>query len=288
MMRDFEQVEWDAVAAERCRRLAELALEEDLAGGTDHTAAIAVPPDARGAAGVVARRAGVVAGLPTISVVIDVFGSDVSVCAAVADGQSIEPRAEIARLEGRVRDLLAVERTLLNFLGRLSGIASLTRQYVDAVAGSGAKIYDTRKTTPGWRRLEKYAVRVGGASNHRFGLDDGLLIKDNHVRLAGGVAPAVERARRGAPPGMRVEVEVTTLEEVDQALEAGAETVLLDNMPPAQMREAVRRTAGRARLDPGRPAQGRRRAAQPGRTSGREHAAAVRTRCGGIERAAQE
>lgn len=166
-----------------------------------------------------------------------------------ADGDAIDAvPARLATVEGSVHAVLTGERTALNFLGRLSGIATLTRRYVDAVAGTGAVILDTRKTTPGLRSLEKHAVHCGGATNHRFGLDDAILVKDNHLRLAGGIAPAIERLR--AAGGDRpVEVEVEDLAGVEAALAAGADRILLDNMPPDELRAAVRLVAGRVPLE---------------------------------------
>ena len=155
----------------------------------------------------------------------------------------------MARIEGALGPILTAERTALNLLQRLSAVATLTARFVEEIAGTKAQIIDTRKTTPGMRLLEKAAVRVGGGGNHRFGLDDGILIKDNHVRAAGGVSEAVKRARNAAPHGLVVEVEVTTLDELDEALSAGAQAILLDNMDPATVRRAVERVGGDAVLE---------------------------------------
>jgi nicotinate-nucleotide pyrophosphorylase (carboxylating) len=168
---------------------------------------------------------------------------------AVDDGNDVAPGDIIATIEAHTRALLSAERVALNFAGRLSGIASLTARYVKLVVGTGARIVDTRKTTPGWRAFEKYAVRCGGGSNHRFGLDDAILIKDNHVAAAGGIANAIGRAKAYAGHMVKVECEVDSLAQLEQALAAGADLVLLDNMKPDMLREAVRITAGRAKLE---------------------------------------
>ena len=174
---------------------------------------------------------------------------NVSVRGARARRGSFRAAHGARALSGRTRAVLTGERTALNLLGRLSGIATLTRRFVDAVEGTGAEILDTRKTTPGLRALEKYAVRCGGGRNHRFGLDDGILVKDNHLRAAGGVRPAVELLR-AAGSGLPIEVEAETLDDVREAVAAGAEQILLDNMPPARMREAVELVQGRRRSRP--------------------------------------
>jgi nicotinate-nucleotide pyrophosphorylase (carboxylating) len=192
----------------------------------------------------------VLAGVDVLAETFRQVDPTVAVRALVADGQSIAPRDPIARVNGPAASILKGERVALNLLQRMCGIASLTRRYVEAVAGTQAVIVDTRKTTPGLRALEKYAVRVGGGQNHRTNLSDGVLIKDNHlaaVRNEGhDLAEAIRRARASAPHTVRVEVEVTSLDEVDQAIAAGPDIILLDNMAPALMAEAVRRVAGRA------------------------------------------
>ena len=167
----------------------------------------------------------------------------------VGDGGRVEAGEVLARIEGPLAPILTAERTALNLLARLCGVATITSSYVDAVAGTKTQIVDTRKTTPGMRSLQKYAVTVGGGSNHRFGLDDGILIKDNHLVAAGGVTEALARARSGAPHGLRIEVEVATLEELKEALDGGAEAILLDNMSPETVAEAVRINEGRALLE---------------------------------------
>ena len=218
-------------------------LEEDLGAG-DLTSDAVVPEDATAKATILLKERGVVCGLELARAVFAELDPDLSFEAFATDGT--ETAGEIAKLDGNARALLAGERLALNLLGRLSGIATLTRRYVDAVAGTGATILDTRKTTPGFRRAEKYAVQCGGGTNHRLGLDDGILIKDNHLRLAGSITNAVELAES---TGAAVEVECDTLTQVSEALDASAETILLDNMTTAELREAVSLTAGRAQLE---------------------------------------
>ena len=230
------------------REMVRRALAEDLGPG-DVTSQACLPADLAGRARIEARQAGVMSGLAVAEEVFRQLSAAVSFRALVAEGETFPAGARLAELEGPVRDLLAGERVALNFLQRTSGIATLTRRYVEAVAGTRARIVDTRKTTPGLRRLEKLAVCAGGGHNHREGLYDGILIKDNHLRAAGGVAPAVQAAREGAPHLLKVEVEVTDLAQLQEALVAGAEVILLDNMPPALMAQAVALTAGRALLE---------------------------------------
>lgn len=225
------------------------AVDEDLDGGVDVTTVATVPAGQRATLDLVARRPGVVAGVPVAAAVFSyVCGDDATVRELVVDGTAVGEGRTILSVTGRTHDLLRAERPALNLLGHLSGIATLTRTWVDAIAGTGAAIRDTRKTTPGMRRLEKYAVRCGGGVNHRMSLSDAALVKDNHVVAAGGVAAAFDAVRREFP-GIDVEVEVDSLEQLDDVLEAGADLVLLDNFTPEQMREAVRATAGRARLE---------------------------------------
>jgi nicotinate-nucleotide pyrophosphorylase (carboxylating) len=218
-------------------------LAEDVGEG-DLTSASVVPEGATLRASLLLKERGVVCGLGVAESVFRELDPDVRFEPLVADGD--EARGEVARVEGNARALLTGERTALNLLGRLSGVATLTRRYVDAVAGTGATVLDTRKTTPGLRALEKLAVRCGGGENHRFGLYDGILIKDNHLRLAGGIAAAVHAA---GGQGVPVEVECETLADVREAVEAGADIVLLDNMTPPDLREAVQLVAGRARTE---------------------------------------
>ena len=229
--------------------LATRALVEDLAGGVDVTSAATVPADRRSVADVTARGAGVAAGLPVAAAVFEVAGAGAVVVEPVAhDGQAVAPGAVLMRVSGPTRSLLTAERTALNLLCHLSGVATVTRAWVDAVAGTGAVIRDTRKTTPGLRALEKYAVRCGRGTNHRMSLSDAALVKDNHVVPAGGVASAFEAVRR-AFPGLDVEVECDTVEQVAEAVAAGADLVLLDNMGFDDLRASVALAGGRARLE---------------------------------------
>jgi nicotinate-nucleotide pyrophosphorylase (carboxylating) len=218
-------------------------LAEDLGDGDVTTEAI-VPEDARLDVSLLLKDEGVVCGLEVAEAVFRELDPDVRFEPLARDGDVT--RGEVARVSGNARALLSGERTALNLLGRLSGIATLTRRYVDAVAGTGATILDTRKTTPGLRALEKLAVRTGGGTNHRFGLFDAILIKDNHLRLGGGILASIRSAKE---TGFPVEVECETLDEVRAALDAGAETLLLDNMTPAELREAVLLVAGRAKTE---------------------------------------
>ena len=225
------------------------AIAEDLDGGLDVTSVATVPADQSSTADLVARADGVVAGLPVAAAVFDVVTDrTVQVTWLVEDGARVRRGDVLMSLTAGTRGLLTGERTALNLLCRLSGIATLTRHWVDAVAGTGAAVRDTRKTTPGLRVLEKYAVRCGGGVNHRMSLSDAAMVKDNHVVAAGGVAEAF-RAVRAAFPDVPVEVEGDSVDDVLEAVEAGADLVLLDNMPVAEMRRAVELVAGRARLE---------------------------------------
>jgi nicotinate-nucleotide pyrophosphorylase (carboxylating) len=252
---DFSQIDWDDRCATQCRQLVRLAIQEDLDQQYDWTTLVMVPAhDVRGAL-IVARQPGVVAGLPAAAVVLDEYDPHLRLTPLAAEGAAIAAGTPIAEVSGPARSLLTSERVVLNVLGRLCGIATLTSRFVAAVAGTGAAIYDTRKTLPGWRRLEKYAVRCGGGCNHRMGLYDAILIKDNHLALAGGeagspaVSPAaaVRQAREfvaGIEPRWQraewiIEVEVDTLQQLHDVLPARPDLVLLDNMPPAQLRTAV-------------------------------------------------
>jgi nicotinate-nucleotide pyrophosphorylase (carboxylating) len=232
--------------------LAELiarAVEEDLDGGVDVTTVATVPADQRSVLDLVARRPGVIAGVPVAEAVFSyVCGDDLALTAHVADGDLVGSGDVVLSARGRTHDLLRAERPALNLLGHLSGIATLTRQWVTAVAGTGAAIRDTRKTTPGLRRLEKYAVRCGGGVNHRMSLSDAALVKDNHVIAAGGVSAAFDAVRRQFP-GLDVEVEVDSLAQLEEVLAAGADLVLLDNFTVEMLTQAVTLTAGRARLE---------------------------------------
>lgn len=223
-------------------------LLEDVGTGDVTTRAI-VSPDQRGVAEIVVREAGVFCGVPVAEHVFAELDTELAFTSLVPEGSRVGPGTIVARLEGSLRSILTGERLALNLLQRLSGIATLTSRFVEAVAGTGVVILDTRKTTPGLRALEKYAVRVGGGRNHRFGLFDGILIKDNHIRAVGSVREAVRLARERAPHSLVIEVEVTTLEELDEALAAGADWILLDNMDLETIRQAVQRVAGRAKLE---------------------------------------
>ena len=224
------------------RTLVALALAEDLGTAGDVTSLATIPADATGRAAFVARKPGVVAGLHLIPLVAGEVDPTLHVELLAEDGATVVRGDRLATIAGPLRALLAAERTALNFVQRLSGVATLTRQYADAVAGTRAQVLDTRKTTPGWRLLEKFAVRMGGGTNHRVGLYDAILIKDNH--LAGLGADAVRRAvaaSRQHAPGLPVEIEVDTLDQLDEALAVRADIVLLDNLPADSLREAVRR-----------------------------------------------
>lgn len=223
-------------------------LREDLGQG-DLTSLLVVPEDLEGEAVILAKEEGVLAGLWVAERVFALADPRTAFTPLVAEGARVAEGTEVARIRGPLRGILAGERLALNLLQRLSGIATLTRAYVEALMGTKAQILDTRKTTPGLRALEKYAVRVGGGRNHRYGLFDGILIKENHVRAAGGVGEAVRRAKARAPHYLKVEVEVRDLAELEEALEAGADLVLLDNFPLEALREAVRRVRGRVPLE---------------------------------------
>lgn len=243
-------MDFGAAEREAADRLIELALAEDLGVAGDLTSRATIPADAAGACRFAARQEGVLSGLPVARRVAARFGLVDSWEEAARDGNHIGPGTAFVRVSGPLRDLLAMERTALNFLQRLSGIATLTARFVAAVAGTRAVILDTRKTTPGWRVLEKYAVRCGGGHNHRMGLFDAVLIKDNHLAWlsAGGdpIGRAVAAARAQSPRGTTVEVEVDTLEGLDRALECRPDLVLVDNLGPDALAEAVRRRDARA------------------------------------------
>lgn len=224
------------------RRIAE-ALAEDVGSG-DWTTEWCVEADARAEAEIVAKAEGVVAGLAAACEVYRQLGG-AELQPLVGDGDEVAVGMPVAQVTGRARAILTGERTALNLLGHLSGVATLTRRYVTAVEGTGARITDTRKTTPLWRELERAATRAGGAVNHRRGLDAMVLIKENHLACSGGIGHAVERARESNTRGLEVEVETTNLQEVSAALVAGVDRIMLDNMPVEQVREAVRLIAGR-------------------------------------------
>lgn len=220
-------------------RTVRAALAEDLRYGPDVTSAATAAPGALAVAGVVARQPGVLAGLPVALAVLDAAGVPAGAAEPLCgDGDRIGPGTEVLRIAAPLREMLGAERTMLNFLTHLSGVATATRAWVDAVAGTGCSVRDTRKTTPGLRELEKYAVRCGGGINHRMGLGDAALIKDNHVAAAGGIAAAILAVREAAP-GLPLEVECDTLDQVREALATDAGLILLDNMGLADLRAAV-------------------------------------------------
>jgi nicotinate-nucleotide pyrophosphorylase (carboxylating) len=225
------------------------ALAEDLGRAGDITSQACVPADARLRAVFVARKAGVISGLACARLAIAELDPTADFKAVVEDGARVGAGEKLAWVDANARALLTAERTALNLLGRLSGVASLTRAYVDAVENSGAMIVDTRKTTPGLRALEKYAVRCGGGVNHRFGLDDAILIKDNHIAACGSVGEAVRRARAAVGHLTKIEVEIDSLDQLDDALKYGPDVVMLDNFGLADLGEAVRRVAGRTVLE---------------------------------------
>lgn len=226
-------------------RLIRQALEEDVGYG-DVTSRLTVPTHARVRAEILAKEQAVIAGLPLVRKICSMVDPSIEGEELIDEGRHVVAGDILVKLRGNAHSLLAIERVALNLLQHLSGVATLTADYVQLVSGCGCRIVDTRKTLPGLRMLEKYAVRVGGGFNHRMGLDDGILIKDNHIIAAGGIAAAVAAAQAGAPHGLKVEVECTTMSEVSEALHAGAEMILLDNMTIEEIRDAVRRIAGRA------------------------------------------
>lgn len=233
---------WNTVDLDEVRRLIDVALDEDLRLGPDVTTEATVPADAVGTARVVAREAGAIAGLPVaievLAAVADRMGVEATSEVLVSDGARVVPGEAVLAVTGPVRFLLTAERTMLNFLSQLSGVATATAQWADALAGTGARVRDSRKTVPGLRALQKYAVRCGGGVNHRMALGDAALIKDNHVVAAGSVTAAFRAVRQHAP-GVSVEVECDTLDQVREAVEAGAGLVLLDNFTTADTRLAV-------------------------------------------------
>ena len=216
------------------------ALDEDLGRAGDVTSIATIPEDAEARALVVARAGGVIAGLPLLAATFQKLAPEIEMSARVRDGAIVAPKTTLMRLSGSARALLAGERTALNLLGHLSGVASATHEFVRRAAGTNLRICCTRKTTPGLRALEKYAVRCGGGFNHRFGLDDAMLIKDNHIAVAGGIRAVLERARKAAGHLVKIEIEVDTLDQLGEVLATGlADAVLLDNMDPATLARAV-------------------------------------------------
>jgi len=225
----------------------ERALAEDLGRAGDITSIATVSADTRARVAVVARKAGVMSGLPLVEAAFRRLDPTATLQAHVRDGDAVAAGAALMTIEGTARAALSAERTALNFLGRLSGVATATQSFVQRIAHTKARMCCTRKTTPGLRALEKYAVRCGGGFNHRFGLDDAMLIKDNHIAVAGGVAAVLRRAREKAGHLVKIEIEVDTLDQLSDVLETGgADAVLLDNMPPDTLRRAVAMVAGRA------------------------------------------
>jgi len=233
---------------ERVDYLIDLALEEDLPAGDITTEAI-VPPGLSASGVFLAKEDGVLAGIEMAAKVFQRIDPSITFKKIKDDGQEFKDGEILAEVKGKAASLLKAERTALNFLQRLSGISTLTRAFVQEVSGTKAVILDTRKTTPGWRYLEKYAVRMGGGQNHRKNLSEMMLIKDNHIRIAGGITAALKRAKGKITAGIKIEVEATTLDEVKEALAGGADMIMLDNMSLEQIRRAVELVAGRVPLE---------------------------------------
>ncbi|MGY8768717.1 MAG: carboxylating nicotinate-nucleotide diphosphorylase [Pirellulales bacterium] len=254
MTKEFCQVDWDAALIDDCRQLIQLAVREDLDCEQDWTTVALVAHDAQAQVSIVAREAGILAGLPIVELTIEQLELNVRWTPEMTDGNCLEPNSLIGALQGNVRDLLTSERIILNFLGRLCGIATLTRKYVKAVSSTNVRIYDTRKTTPGWRRLEKYAVRQGGGTNHRVGLFAAAMAKDNHLawfKQAGNteaelknLVPAIRsflesHLGQKAASQKLVEIEVDTIVHLQEVLPSGPDIVLLDNMSLEELRSAI-------------------------------------------------
>lgn len=225
------------------------ALIEDLGRAGDITTLATIPAGKQARAVIAARKSGVIAGLPFAREAFRQYDPSVRFEAAMSDGDRLDPGAIVARIEGEARSVLSAERVALNFMGRLSGIATLAAAYVAEVAGTKAMIVDTRKTTPGLRAFEKYAVRCGGAGNHRYGLDDAILIKDNHVAVAGGIRPALLAAKRQAGNFVKIEIEVDTLAQLEEVIAEGADIVMLDNMSVADLLAGVAMVGGRMKVE---------------------------------------
>lgn len=221
-------------------------LQEDLGRAGDLTSNLIIPAETRASLRMVAREAGVLAGIDLARLAFSLMDARIAFTPLLRDGSRLQPGDALATVEGPARAILSAERTALNFLGHLSGVATATARIADAIRPYGTRVTCTRKTLPGLRMVQKYAVRVGGGSNHRYGLDDAILIKDNHVAVAGGVRAAVERARQAAGHMVAIELEVDTLDQLKEGLEAGANIILLDNMSPETLREAVGIVDGRA------------------------------------------
>ena len=219
--------------------LIKVALAEDIGEG-DFSTLWSVPENHRSRARIISRQEGIVAGIPLIAEIIRISGEKVEMVASVSDGYEIKPDEVIVELEGSTHSLLKLERTILNFIQRICGVATITRRFADRVSDTGSEILDTRKTTPGMRGLEKYAVRVGGGVNHRVGLYDYVLLKENHVAAAGGIKKAVDAVRKNNDLGLEVEVEVSSMRDVKKALEAEVDRIMLDNMSIEKMKEAVK------------------------------------------------
>ncbi len=249
MVRDFQQIEWDAQLEDDCRQIVRFAVREDLDRGQDWTTVSLIPSDCRGAAELVVRQQGVVAGLVAAKTILCEVDGAVHWIPYASDGNEVEAGQAVARVEGSVRDILTTERILLNLVSRLSGIATETHAYVHQIDAFEAKIYDTRKTTPGWRRLEKYAVRCGGGRNHRTGLYDAILIKDNHLAVTSigddgtpTICAACDTVREflaSQEKEMIVEIEVDDLDQLRDVLPVGPDIVLLDNMELSILKQAV-------------------------------------------------
>lgn len=231
------------------RKLVKDALAEDWGRSGDVTSQSVIPATAKAHAIIRARETGVLAGLDLVTAAFSANKSGLQVTLHKKDGDGVSPGDDVATIKGPARALLAAERVALNYLGHLSGIASKTAHLVSLIGHTKARICDTRKTTPGLRAAEKYAVRAGGGANHRFGLDDAILIKDNHIAVAGGITQALQAAQSAAGHMLAIEIEVDTLSQMDEALAAGAKIILLDNMSPAELAEAVARNQGRAVLE---------------------------------------
>jgi nicotinate-nucleotide pyrophosphorylase (carboxylating) len=225
------------------------ALEEDLGRAGDITSALTIADGSHAIARLVARKPGRIAGLNCAAMAFRLVDPNLAFHAATSDGDAVEAGALLATIEGEARSILTGERVALNFLGHLSGVATATAALVAAVDGTRARIVCTRKTIPGLRSLQKYAVRCGGGFNHRFGLDDAVLVKDNHIAAAGGIGPALSRLRASLGHMVRIEVEIDTLDQLEEALALGVDTVLLDNMAPQMLKEAVAQAKGRATLE---------------------------------------
>lgn len=234
--------------SDHVEKLIDLALAEDIGPG-DITTDNLVDPHKRGQGEIIAKERLVIAGLGIARRIFQRLDNEVVFKAAVEDGDAVVEKQCVVSVSGRLAALLKAERTALNFLQRLSGVATQVRRYTERLKGSPVKLLDTRKTTPGWRELEKYAVRVGGGTNHRMGLYDAVLIKDNHIAAAGGIGKAIARIKKAVDASTTIEVETATLDEVDQALDAGAHIIMLDNMDLHQIKSAVDRVGGRAQLE---------------------------------------